>query len=124
MLVDLMSDKPVTNIPFKSDYDVWMSRMTGAEITRIKAALNALIDGAKIKTAGWMPGRNWSGTPYEPIYSKAARMNYEISAKCFGLMVYVVFMEREERWTSGRFEKDGKPIGSRTYFRVPDESRR
>jgi hypothetical protein len=33
--------------------------------------------------------------------------------KVFGTQV---FMERPERWTSGRFEKDGEPIGSRTYF--------
>jgi hypothetical protein len=33
------------------------------------------------------------------------------------LMVWVVFMKRPEKWFSGRFEKDGEPIGSRTYFR-------
>jgi hypothetical protein len=31
-------------------------------------------------------------------------------------MVWEVFMERPETWTSGRFEKDGEPIGSHTYF--------
>jgi hypothetical protein len=31
-------------------------------------------------------------------------------------MVWEVFMERPERWFSGRFEKDGEPIKSRTYF--------
>jgi hypothetical protein len=35
-------------------------------------------------------------------------------------MVWEVFMERPEKWTSGRFEKDGEEIGSRTYFRVTD----
>ena len=28
-------------------------------------------------------------------------------------MVWVVFMNRPEKWVSGRFEKDGEPIGSR-----------
>ena len=63
-----------------------------------------------------MPGNDWTGTVFEPIYSKAARQSYEASARCFGLMVWETFMERPEIWFSGRFEKDGEPIGSRTYF--------
>ena len=65
-----------------------------------------------------MPGHDWTGTVFEPIYFKAARSSYEQSAKCFGLMVWEVFMERPERWASGKFEKDGEPIGSRTYFQL------
>lgn len=115
-----MSGKPVTRVPYDDDYRRCMSRMTGAEIAAIKAALNAMVEGTEIQTAGWMPGKDWSGTPFDPIYAKAARCNEDVAARCFGLVVWEVFMERPERWTSGRFEKDGEPIGSRTYFRVPD----
>jgi hypothetical protein len=65
-----------------------------------------------------MPGSNWGGTVFQPIYEKAARRDFNASARCFGLMVWEVFMERPERWSSGRFEKNGEPIGSRTYFRI------
>ena len=41
-----------------------------------------------------------------------------LSAKCFGLLVWYVIMHRPEKWASGRDEKDGSDIGSRTYFRV------
>ena len=41
-----------------------------------------------------------------------------LSAKCFGLLVWYVIMHRPEKWASGRDEKDGRDIGSRTYFRV------
>jgi hypothetical protein len=116
MLFDMMSGKEITKIPYESDYRRFMSRMTTDEINHIETALNDLIDGTEIQTAGWMPGRDWSGTPYEPIYTKAALSNYDLSARCFGLMVWVVFMKRPERWTSGRFEKNGEAIGSRTYF--------
>ena len=78
-----------------------------------------MIEGTEIQTAGWMPGKDWTGTPFQPIYEKAARYSEEAAARCFGLMVWEVFMERDEKWTSGRFEKDGEPIGSRTYFQVP-----
>lgn len=65
-----------------------------------------------------MPGSDWIGTPFEPLFTKAARRDRAAAGLCFGLLVWEVFAERPERWASGRFEKDGEPIGSRTYFRV------
>jgi hypothetical protein len=116
MLFHLASGKKITKMPYAREYERFMSRMTATEIDTIKAALNEMIDGTEIQTAGWMPGNDWRGTPFQPIYEKAARHNYTAAAQCFGLMVWEVFMERPERWTSGRFEKDGEEIGSRTYF--------
>lgn len=118
MLVDMMSGKPVRKMPFAAEYRRYMAGMSPDEISRIKAALNEMIEGTEIQTAGWMPGRDWTGTVFEPIYFKAANQSYAASAKCFGLMAWEVFMERPERWTSGRFEKDGESIGSRTYFQL------
>ena len=116
MLVDMMSGKPITAIPFAREYREWTGRMTPEEITNIKRSLNELIEGTEIQTAGWMPGSDWRGTPYQPIYEKAARRDPQVAARCFGLIVWVVFMDRPEVWTSGRFENGGEPIGSRTYF--------
>ena len=116
MLVDMMTGKEITEVPYNREYRDFMSRMTSEEIAAIRARLNDMIDGDEIHTAGWMPGSDWTGTVYEPIYFKAARSSYEASARCFGLMVWETFMRRPERWTSGRFEKDGAEIGSRTYF--------
>ena len=118
MLVDLMTKRPINEVPYEREYRYLMSRMLPAETAAIKERLNEMIDGTEIQTAGWMPGKDWTGTPFQPIYKKAARCNQEVAARCFGLMVWEVFMERPERWCSGRFEKDGEPIGSRTYFRV------
>lgn len=119
MLVDMMTGQTIAHVPYASEYRKWMVRMTPTEIADIQAALNAKIDGTEIQTAGWMPGADWTGTAFQPIYEKAARYNADIAARCFGLMVWEVFMQRPEKWTSGRFEKDGEPIGSRTYFQVP-----
>jgi hypothetical protein len=118
MLVDLMSGRPITSVPYKDEYRVFMSQMTPEEIRQIKETLNDMVDGDEIHTAGWMPGSDWTGTPFQAIYEKAARHSFRAAAQCFGLMVWEVFMERPEKWTSGRFEKDGKEIGSRTYFRI------
>jgi hypothetical protein len=118
MLIDMMSGKEIRSVPYDREFRDFMSRLSVEEIGAIKECLNQMIDGDEIHTAGWMPGHDWTRTPFEPIYFKAARQSYEASARCFGLMVWEVFMERPERWTSGRFEKDGQEIGSRTYFRV------
>jgi hypothetical protein len=118
MLVDMMTGKQVTHVPYQADYNRFLSRLSAQEIKAIEAALNQMIDGTEIQTAGWMPGKNWSGTAFDPIYQKAAHCNEEVAGRCFGLLVWSVFMKRPERWTSGRFEKDGEPLGSRTYFRI------
>lgn len=118
MLVDLMSGEPIRRVPYEAEYRRLMSRMLPEEIAAIKARLNEMVEGTEIQTAGWMPGADWTDTPFDPIYQKAARCNQEVAARCFGLIVWEVFMERPEKWTSGRFEKDGEPIGSRTYFRA------
>lgn len=117
MLIDMMTGKRITKMPYAAEYKRYMSALTPQEIAEIKGHLNSMIEGTEIQTAGWMPGRDWTGTVFEPIYFKAANQSYEGAAKCFGLMVWNVFMERQEDWTSGRFEKDGEPIASRTYFR-------
>jgi hypothetical protein len=118
MLIDLMTKKTISSVPYGPEYRNFMSRMTPDEISAIKIALNEMIDGDEIHTAGWMPGSDWRGTPFQVIYEKAARHSHNAAAQCFGLMVWEVFMDRAEAWTSGRFEKDGEEIGSRTYFRV------
>jgi hypothetical protein len=116
-LFDLETRKRVMRVPFADVYALIRRRLAQAEIDAIWDVLNAKIDGDEIHTAGWMPGADWSGTVYWPIYEKAARYNVDLAGRLFGLMVWDVFMHRPENWITGRFEKDGEPIGSRTYFR-------
>ena len=42
------------------------------------ARVNELIDesGGEVATAGWLPGSDWTGTPFAPIYTKAAREDF------------------------------------------------
>ena len=120
MLIDIHSERPLTRLPFEKDFTTMRERLTIEEFDSAVRRINTLIDeaGADIATAGWLPGRDWTGTPFEPIYTKGALKNYETAARLFGLLVWYVVMQRPEKWASGRYEKDGKDIGSRTYFRV------
>src|SRR5688572_4520480 len=117
MLYDISSRRPITRKPYAEDY-ARIAKAIPEELPAIKAALNAMIDGTEIQTASWMPGNDWTNTPFAPIYEKAANRNFDLSAKYFGLIVWYVFDERPEAWASDRYELDGVPIKGRTYFRI------
>lgn len=119
-LIDIASGKEITWVPKQKDFSDLRRRLADAEFEAIVDEINARIDaaGAEIATAGWLPGSDWIGTPFWPIYAKVAKKNYDVAARFFGLMVWYTVMLRPEKWGSGRFEKNGEEIGSRTYFRL------
>jgi len=120
MLINIDTGKEFQRIPFANEYRRVMKRLARSEIDAMKAELHSKIDAGDIHTAGWMPGSDWTGTSFMPLYAKGAQSNYNLAARMFGLLVWEVFMERPERWGSGRYQKGGRDIGSRTYFRLED----
>ena len=65
----------------------------------------------------WIPGADWTDTPYEPIYY-AVGESWEMARFFFGLIVWNVFLSRPETWSFGRYPRNpGETIGM-TYFRV------
>lgn len=120
MLIDIDTGKVKDRVPFAPQFEALRRRLSSAEFDAMVERINELIDasGAEIATAGWLPGSDWTGTPFEPIYMKAARGDFDRSAMFFGQLVWYAIMERPERWGSGRYQVDGRDIGSRTYFRL------
>lgn len=121
-LYHIGSDQKAEDVPrlFAKDFRQLRAAVTAEEFNAIITRINELIDeaGAEIATAGWLPGNNWSGTAFHPIYEKAARKNQSLAGKLFGLCVWYAVANRLEDWASGRYQKDGKDIKSRTYFRI------
>ena len=115
-MLESLEGKRVTTLPHPKDYNTWRNRLSDADYEAIEDDLNRRIDAGDIHTAGWMPGSDWTDTVFEPIYHTACRKNITHAAMFFGLIVFNVFMDRPEKWIFGRFEKDGKDIGSITYF--------
>lgn len=117
----------IDDIPrkYKKDYTNSISRMSKNELDIIETFLNELIDkcivdNSNILTSSWVPGKEWEGTVFMPIYTKAAQKNVEYAGMIFGLILYEVIIKRSELWYCGKFEKDGIPIGGTTYFRSND----
>lgn len=120
MLIDIGTGKPIDRIPYRREFHALRGRLSEAEFDRMVARVSELIDeaGGEIATAGWLPGSDWTGTAFESIYTKAARGDFDRAALFFGQLVWYAVMKRPERWASGRYQLDGKDIGSRTYFRL------
>lgn len=116
MLFSIDSGKYITKVPHKKDFDRWMTNLSEDDLLKIEDALNEKIDGNDINTAGWIPGHDWTGTVYQPIY-EACNKNLVQAGMFFGLILFNLLMNRPDKvWSFGRFEKDGKPISSMTYF--------
>lgn len=118
MLYSIDRDEEITEIPYKRDFDRWRSRLTDVEYQAIADELNSRIDKGEIHTSSWMPGNNWAGTVFDPIYQTACEQDENASAKCFGLFLWVVLMDHQDDWAFGRYEKNGIPIHGLTYFRI------
>jgi len=118
MLYSLDSNSYITTIPHKKEFDIWRGRLSDLEYNAIVDELNDRISEHEINTSSWIPGSDWTGTVYEPIYKKACGQNEEQSGKCFGLIVWVVLMNHPDVWAFGRYEKDGIPIEGITYFKL------
>lgn len=108
----------ITKIPYQKSYRAWVPRMLAADLRAIKNELNSRIDGGEVHTSSWIPGANWRGTVFEPIYTVACKNNQEAAAKCFGLILWEVMTERPEKWAFGHYELNNLPIEGLTYFRI------
>ena len=121
MLIDVDTGRSVDLIPYRKQFDTLRSRLSIDEFDAMTDRINELIDasGAEISTSDWLPGSDWAGTPFEPIFRKAAPGDYDRAAMFFGQMVWYAIMRRTDRWSSSKYLLDEKQIRSRTYFRLP-----
>lgn len=120
MLIDIDTGRQKDRVPYEPQFEALRRRLSASEFDAMISRINELIDesAGEIATAGWLPGSDWTGTAFEPIYTKAARGHFDRSAMFFGQLVWYAIMGRPEPWGSGRYQRDGRDIGSRTYFRV------
>jgi hypothetical protein len=97
-----------------------VTRMAAAELESIKQEINRRIDASDndVQVAGWIPGHDWTGTPFMPLYEVCGDTEY--AGLMFGLIVWAVMMERPDHWSFGRYPVNGREIQSMQYFRIGD----
>ena len=112
MLYSVDSSQYVTTLPHSKDYLKWRKNISDKDFDSVVDAINDLLDEKEINTAGWMPGSDWDGSVYEPLYHACGK-NKVFSGMFFGLIVWKILMEREDKvWGFGRYGN----IRSMTYF--------
>lgn len=112
--------KQATKIPYEKKNQKYMQRFKEGELDKIEDYLNQLIDkqmksGENILTSSWIPGKNWEGTVFDPIYY-VCNQNDIKAGMLFGTILFGVFMNRSEKWYYGRYQLNGEDIRGLTYF--------
>lgn len=103
-------DAKVVSEGVTTNADEQLPSHDGDLAVRAPAAHSSRRPALPARSGGWA---SWTGTPFEPIYTVAARQDYQRSALFFGQLVWYVVMQRPEPWGSGRYQVDGRDIGSR-----------
>ena len=120
MLYSIPDMKRIDYVPHSNDYDRWLAALNAVDPKAYQCIckeLNARFDKREVDTSSWIPGSDWSGTPFDAIYW-ACQQDETAAGLFFGLLVWQVVMDREDCWSFGRYEKDGTPIKGMTYFRI------
>jgi hypothetical protein len=129
---------PVHRVYFHPDFVNWTARLIRHNPLALPA-IQAEIDGhfstaaahptQQLLTVSWIPGEDWTGTVWQPIYLSnlprygswtvsAHAYAHDTAAKFLGLLFMDGAINRHDRWGSGHYLKDGIPIKGRTYFRI------
>ena len=80
MLIHIDSGREITYIPHAGDWNTWRGRLTQEQWQAVRDELNTRITSGEVHTAGWMPGADWNGTSFQPLYDVACRGNAEAAA--------------------------------------------
>lgn len=112
--------KHIDHVPHAAEYRSWreaLDRIDPHAYERVHDELDHRFDVREVDTSSWIPGSDWTGTPFQPIFH-ACGEDETAAALFFGLLVWQVVMDREDCWSFGRYEKEGIPIKGMTYFRI------
>ena len=80
----------------------------------------ALVSNERIVTSSWVPGSDWTDSPYQPIF-EATRQDFEVAGWLFGLYMWYVAMNRPEDWACTKGEGD---IRGTHYWSIHDSGGR
>lgn len=109
----------MTEMPHKKDYEAWRKHLSDEDHRAIIEEIHNRIAGTSVNVSSWIPGTDWTDTPFEAIYT-ACGNNYEASAKFFGLLTWEAFMEHEEAWVFVKGDYDDPRLRGMIYFKPPE----
>ncbi len=93
----------VNTVWHKKFFDASKSYLSDDDYQAMIDELNRVVqksldDNSDIVVSSFIPGSDWSGTVWDPIYTKACGFDFDYSAQFFGLLVCQVLIDRKETW--------------------------
>ncbi len=118
--------KQITDIPRnrRAFFNTMIRNLSDDDYAKIIDALNKYFDEVeKVGVSSFVPGSDWTGTVYEPIYY-ACNENVEYSGYFFGLILWKVMIERPDYWgfDSAKGHFINREIRGTIYFRIDNPS--
>jgi|SRR5579872_1421214 len=98
------------------DFKRWMQRITQPHFDAVVDAINRYIDPLDYFIAGYIPGKDWTGTDFQPVY-EACKQSEEQAGWFFGLIVWKTVIDRDDKWIFKPGDKDADDFHAMTYFR-------
>jgi hypothetical protein len=113
--------KQILSIPRsrRGFFDSKMRNLSQEDYQGIKEALAVRFGNTEVACSSFIPGSDWTDTPYEPIYW-ACNENTEEAGFLFGLIVWRFVIEHEDSWgfVSAEESFPDRDIKGKVYFRI------
>lgn len=103
-------------IPHHQDYDRWCQRLSEDQIQDIMEELEKVLNQGEVHVSSFVPGSDWTGTVYQPIYEIACDEDERQAAFFFGILMWVAVMNHPETWSFLKYKEDN--IQGMTHFRI------
>ena len=107
--------KKITKIPHENDYDRWRRQLSDTDHKAVMAELEKAFDGEEVQVSSFIPGSDWTGTPYQPIWEACGRDD-AMAGLFFGLLVWEHVMVRPDVWSFLKYDEGN--VRGMTYFRI------
>lgn len=105
--------KQIVEVAYKKEFHHRMRALPNDKYRAIVEELTRVVDSGNVHTSSWIPGHDWRGTLYEPIWL-ACNKNDEVAAKFYGQILYKVMIDHPDNWCFG----DYPHARGKTYFRI------
>ncbi len=114
-----LDGKELTNMPHQAEYDRWMRNLSHEEHRGVISAIHTVLDDARDNNkpvySSYIPGSDWEGTAYWPIYI-ACQENRDASRLFYGQLCWEAVQEHEDDWVVINQKRDDDHPGGKIYF--------
>jgi hypothetical protein len=117
MLIDFNTGEPIDNMPHEDSYRHYRSRLSDENYRAIIDEIHRRMENVpELFNASFLPGSDWTGTVYFPIYT-ACGDDEEIAKLFYGQLVWEAVQLHRDRWACIRVNLIPERILGLTYFR-------